>query len=326
MPERSRPVPVAASRFRLYLAASGWSAFATGGALRTRLCRPGISQTGLRDPVHPALHRRQPPRRTRRPSRTIQGIQATSASRSRARWRRPRRPTGGAPPARRRRPRARPRSGIGLRLPELEQHVHGQDRRGRRDDVHQRGAEEVRDHELRDREEEPATRQAGQTSTMPRKPAIAHTSQNGTRARRTAAAGRPWRRGQLVQAGDLGERDDGGAERAVGDRGGVADEGQAGGGERLEAEADQHGGADRHRRAEAGRALDEGAESEADEEHLDAAVGREAGDCLLHHLELPGLDGDVVDEDCVQDDPADGEQAEQRAVQRGGAGHRGGIP
>ena len=45
--------------------------------------------------------------------------------------------------------------------------------------------------------------------------------------------------------------------------------------ERLEAEADQHRRRDRDRRAEAGRAFDERAEAEGDEQRLDAAVRRE---------------------------------------------------
>ena len=70
-------------------------------------------------------------------------------------------------------------------------------------------------------------------------------------------------------------------------------------------------------RAEARRALDEGAEAEADEQELDAAVVRDAGDGVLDHFEITRLHGDVVDEDGAQDDPADGQQPVGRAVGRG---------
>ena len=126
-----------------------------------------------------------------------------------------------------------------------------------------------------------------------------------------------------IQAGDASQGDEGAAQSAVGHGSGVADEGQAGGLEGAEAQTDQHGGRNRHRGAEAGRALDEGPEAEGDQQGLDAAVARQPGDGVLHHLEVTGLDGDVVDEDGVQHDPADGQEAEGRAVPGGGEGRGG---
>jgi len=61
---------------------------------------------------------------------------------------------------------------------------------------------------------------------------------------------------------------------------------------------------------------------EADEEELDPPVRGEVGDAVLHHLELPGADGDVVDEDRVEHDPADGHESEGRPVERRGDRHR----
>jgi hypothetical protein len=63
------------------------------------------------------------------------------------------------------------------------------------------------------------------------------------------------------------------------------------------------------------------AEAIADEQDLDAPIAGQARDRVLHRLELPGLDRDVVDEDGVQHDPADGEQAEGSAVDRARARH-----
>ena len=73
------------------------------------------------------------------------------------------------------------------------------------------------------------------------------------------------------------ERQDRRADRAERHRRGVGDEGQAGGVQRREAEPDEQRRPDRDRRAEPGRALDERAERERDEQRLDPAVGARAG-------------------------------------------------
>ena len=94
----------------------------------------------------------------------------------------------------------------------------------------------------------------------------------------------------------------------------------------LEAEADHQPAADRHRRAEAGRALDEGAERERDHERLDAAVARDAGDLLLQDHELARFDRELVDEDRVHDQPADRQQAEGGPIAGRGHGEPGRHP
>ena len=76
---------------------------------------------------------------------------------------------------------------------------------------------------------------------------------------------------------------------------------------------------DRHRRAEARRAFEERAEAKGDEQELQAAIGGDAGEAALQDLELAVLDGEVVQEDDVEDDPADREQAVAAAVDRGHA-------
>ena len=57
----------------------------------------------------------------------------------------------------------------------------------------------------------------------------------------------------------------------------------------MEAEADHDRAADGDRRAAAGRAFEEGAEGEADEDGLDAGVAGETGDGAADDVELPGL-------------------------------------
>jgi hypothetical protein len=90
-----------------------------------------------------------------------------------------------------------------------------------------------------------------------------------------------------IEAGDAGETLDRRAERAIGDRRGVGDQRQAGGGERREAEADQDRAGDRDRRAEAGCALEERAERKRDQQQLQAAVGGDAADRALQQFEAP---------------------------------------
>src|SRR5215213_447143 len=206
-------------------------------------------------------------------------------------------------------------------LPEAQQHDQGQDRGHRGHDVDQPGAVEVGHQELHDRE-----RQAGGQAGRPHLAGPAEAGHGGHqpegddhREERQLAAdhGR-----QLVQgqAGDAGQGDERGADGPEGDRGGVADQRQAGRGQGLEPEPDEHGRADGDRRAEPGGALDEGPEAEGDQQDLDAPVDRQPGDGVADLLELAGLDGDVVDEDGAEHDPADREQPEGGPVGGGGDG------
>ncbi len=90
-----------------------------------------------------------------------------------------------------------------------------------------------------------------------------------------------------VEAGDVRKSRDRCAERAVGDRRGVGDERQAGGGKRREAKPDQDGARHGDRRPEARRAFEERAERKGNEEKLDAAVGADTADGRLQGLEEP---------------------------------------
>ena len=67
-----------------------------------------------------------------------------------------------------------------------------------------------------------------------------------------------------IEAGHDRQTGDRRAQRAKGNRRGIGDKGQAGGGERREAEADQDRARYCNRRAEARGALEEGAEREGD--------------------------------------------------------------
>ena len=126
------------------------------------------------------------------------------------------------------------------------------------------------------------------------------------------------------QRGDDGERVNGSADGAPGDGSGVGDEIERGGVEGFEAEADHEGAGDGHGSTEAGRTFDECAEAKSDEEKLQAAVGSDGGDGLLHDFELAGFDGDVVEEDGGDDDPDNFHEAERGAVEEAGDGEFGG--
>ena len=119
-----------------------------------------------------------------------------------------------------------------------------------------------------------------------------------------------------LDPGHLACDHDGRADGTEGDRRGVGDEAQPGGIERLEPEADEHGGGDGDRRAEPGCALEERAEAERDEQRLQPPILRDRRDRVLDDVELTGLDGEVVQEHGGDDDPADGEEAVEGAVQR----------
>ena len=206
-------------------------------------------------------------------------------------------------------------------MPDAQEQHQRRHRRDRGDDVHQPRAVQVGDEELQHANGTPATRIAGQMPTMPRHPANAAISQNGTSTEKSGSCRptMPLKREQ-VEPADRTERDDRRAERAERHRRRVGDEREARRRQRREAEADEQRAGDRDRRAEAGRALEERAEGERHEQQLQPRVRRDVRDALAQRREQPALVGELVQEDDVQDDPADRQQAEGRAV--GGARER----
>ena len=116
------------------------------------------------------------------------------------------------------------------------------------------------------------------------------------------------------ESGSEGQGGDGNGDGAEGDGGGVGEQADGGGIEGLEAEAGEHGGGHCDRRAEAGRAFDEGAEGEGDEEGLQARVCGEVADGVFQDFEFAAFERDAVEEDGAEDDPADGEETEGGAI------------
>ena len=90
-----------------------------------------------------------------------------------------------------------------------------------------------------------------------------------------------------VDPADVRADDHRDADRAVGAGGDVGDEADHGRLDGPEAELDEQRRADGDRHAESGGTLEERAEGEGDEQHLDALVRRDAADRRLDDLEVP---------------------------------------
>ena len=124
-----------------------------------------------------------------------------------------------------------------------------------------------------------------------------------------------------IKAGHLPGHDDRDADGAEGDRGGVGDEAQPGGVQRVEPDAREHGCGDGYGSAETGGTFKEGAEGEGDEQRLKPAVIGEPGQRVFDDLEFARFHGHVVHPYRRNDDPDDGEQAVRHTV--GDGTHRG---
>ena len=165
--------------------------------------------------------------------------------------------------------------------------------------------------------EPPATSRAGSTSNVCVHPVMVRTSQMGRMNEKVgrmrpvmalrSCSGRPVTPAR-TRIGIAG--------RAPGHGRGVGEQAHRRRLEGREAEADQERARDGHGRAAPARALQERAEAERDEHGLQALVGGQGRDRLLHDLELARLHGDVVEEDRRDDDPGDAQEAEDEAVER----------
>ena len=195
-----------------------------------------------------------------------------------------------------------------LRSPDPEKNRCGEKGDRARDDVDQAHIDVVPPHELGDRERNAADEDGREhlEGLLPghhgsHEPERDNERHNGEdpRVHRAQVVDR-----QICR--HLCESDQGRADRAPGHRGGVRDEAEDGGRKRAETEADEERGRDRDGCPEARRAFQDRAERKRDQEDLEPSVGREARDRGLHDLELPRVDGDLVEEHRREDDPADG--------------------
>ncbi|MCY1416253.1 hypothetical protein D9M71_317550 [compost metagenome] len=118
--------------------------------------------------------------------------------------------------------------------------------------------------------------------------------------------------------------DDRDAQGAESDWRSVGDQAQAGGVQRVEAQAHQQSGGNGYRCAETCRTFEEGAEAETDQQHLQALVIGDRQHRAADHFELAALDRQFVEEHRRDDDPGDRPQAIGKTVSGGGKRHVGG--
>src|SRR5215203_3922157 len=166
-----------------------------------------------------------------------------------------------------------------------------------RKEVGKLGAEEVRDQELRARERYAAHRDDRQDFEHP--PEAGHHryehagNDQGKKRRLTTDHLRELHR---VESGDGPGREDRDAESPEGDGGGVRQQRERRGIDRLETEPCHQGARDGDRRSETGRRLEECPENEGDEDDLYAPVVAHAGERVPYGVEEASIYDDVVDE------------------------------
>ena len=213
-------------------------------------------------------------------------------------------------------------------LPHLQQRDDraGADQRG--DDVGQLDREVVRARELPHGEGEAADQRGGPRGLDAAAP-VDHGDEDERHDQRQEGRLAADHRAEVVlgQIGERCQRRDRHRDRAEGHGRGVRHERDGGGLGGLEAQADEHDRADRHRGTEPGQGFEQGAEAEGDQDRLHALVIAEAPERALDDREVPAALQQRVDPDRVDDDPHDREEAEGRAL---GAGverlaHRHGV-
>src|SRR5262249_20673486 len=88
----------------------------------------------------------------------------------------------------------------------------------------------------------------------------------------------------------------------------VGDKRECGSFERTETEPDEQCGGDGDGSAESGGSFKERSEAERDEDELKPAIPRYVHKALLKNLEESSVAGELVHEDDIENDPADGEE------------------
>ena len=120
--------------------------------------------------------------------------------------------------------------------------------------------------------------------------------------------------------------DNWGSKSAIGYRRRVCDEGQPRRSQRMKPESDQDRAGYRNRRPASRRAFKKGAEAECNQHELQPPVVGDAADAVLQDLEQTRLQRHPVQENQIQDDPADRGGGEQRTVEAGPHGQATGMP
>ncbi|MNC15123.1 hypothetical protein D3C75_629260 [compost metagenome] len=207
-------------------------------------------------------------------------------------------------------------------LPDFQEQGQGNQTGQGRGDVRQFRADEVRG-EVLGHSEAQAGYQRGRPGLFDAAQAVHHEHQperHEQRQQRQLAAGHGADL-ERVDTGHLPGNDDRNAQGAEGHWRGVGDQAQAGGVQRVEAQAHQQRGSDCHRCAKACRTFQEGTEAEADQQHLQALVVGDRQHRAADHFELAALDREFVQEHRGNDDPGNRPEAVEEAITRSGECH-----
>ena len=193
-----------------------------------------------------------------------------------------------------------------------------------RDHVHQPWSVIIRDQELRHREGHTGNQDRGPDLQSVAQPAEGdHEPERDDQREEWQLTADHGRQVLQAQAGDAVEHDDRRAQSAIGDRGGVRDQRQAGRRQWRETQADQDRAGHRDRRAAPGGALEERAETERDQHQLQTAIVGDGPDRVLQNLEQAGRERQPVQEHQVDDHPDNADNGEPATEERRLGGHAG---
>jgi hypothetical protein len=194
---------------------------------------------------------------------------------------------------------------------------HRSDGNERGDDVGELDRNVIGNGELGDREAEPCD-QRGRPTFAQSSPSIHHEHQYERDDQREERSLATDHRAEVVdrQAGHLRERRDRDRDRPKRHRGGVGNQRDRRGANRVQSETNQHHATDRHRRAESRQSLQQRSETDRDHDHLHAVVIRDGAECALEDREVARGVRHVVDPQRVDDNPHDRPQAEGGAFER----------
>ena len=163
--------------------------------------------------------------------------------------------------------------------------------------------------------EPPATTTAGHVSLIPRQPSIIAMIQNSTMMviKRQLT---PHHLANLkaVDACYLVRRPDSNTHRTKCHWRGVNNQAQPGGVQRFKAQTDQQCGGNCYWCAKACSSFEERAETETDDQHLQALVWGYRKNRRANDVKLPGFHRDLIDEHCCNNDPRDGPQTVEEAI------------
>ena len=117
-----------------------------------------------------------------------------------------------------------------------------------------------------------------------------------------------------IEAGHLLQGDQGNPQAAKGDGSGVGDQRETTGLEWGKSELQKEGCRNGNGSTKTGGTFDEGSKAEGDQDHLHPWVGDQSGQLTAQGVKSTGNNGQAMEKQDVDDDPADGEEGISNAV------------